>query len=151
MLALLSGCIPVGPVAQVAKPGVLTSAMPSTNPAEKAGFVICGRWCLLGVIAGNWARIGHSHIQCTRIRQCSYPCRYCRARGLWTIAPDPLSLCAHRHKCFWCGRRAGAYTCKDRRSCSVFYPAHAHQLPREDSVAQDAQFRTLPSPFGNIR
>src|SRR5882672_12716168 len=55
-LVLFGGYIPVWPVAQVAKPGILASAMPSTHPAEKAGFVFWGHWALLAVITGNWAR-----------------------------------------------------------------------------------------------
>jgi S1-C subfamily serine protease len=30
--------------------------MPSTKPAEYAGFIVCGDWTLFAVIAGNWAQ-----------------------------------------------------------------------------------------------
>jgi hypothetical protein len=61
-LVLFGGYVPVGSLAQVAIRGIPASAMPSTKPIENAGFSICERWTLLGVIAGNWARIGHGHV-----------------------------------------------------------------------------------------
>jgi uncharacterized protein DUF4238 len=46
-------------LASAAKTDRLANGVPSTKPAENAGFVVCGHWRTLAGFAGNWAQIGH--------------------------------------------------------------------------------------------